>query len=99
MISFLTTQNTAGNQAIPFTGVNFLFEKATFYGYSGFDPSGIPLNNTSPINIGVGTGAFVVVIGTGGSYTWSQPTSRNRESLSNFYLRAPVTHGCYVVAY
>lgn len=96
----LTTSNTS-QQCLTtppnlFTGQ---YVSATVFGISGFNVSGLPVNNQQTINIGYTSGQFPLTVTTGSYLNLTFPDSRRRESLSNLWLWGLANDGAYIVYY
>ena len=79
------------------TGSTTLFRNATFFGVSGFNPSGIPINNSGIVYFGVSSGECVMNVATGGSTQYVIPTTQERDSLSNYWYQGNSLDGLYII--
>lgn len=79
------------------TGDSTLFKHLTVFGYKGFTASGVPLNNSAPVYLGLASGESPFAIATGASLSYNvQPNSL---SLSNLWLQgAGSNDGAYIIA-
>lgn len=83
---------------IQITGANTLFQQVTFYGYSGFNVSGIPNNNTASYYVGKNSGNLYMNVSTG-SYTSLSLLGSERESLNNFWAAGKINDQAFITYY
>lgn len=80
------------------TGVDTLFKQVTFYGYSGFNASGIPNLNTAPYYVGKNSGQLYMGIPTGNYVSLQLPTE-TKDALNNFYIAGKINDKAYIIYY
>ena len=92
LLTTITTTNTPQR----LTGANTLFSYATFYGFSGFNNIGSPVNNQSGIYLGVRSGELFLQINSGSSYNMTLFPRQQVSDLSNFWINGNANDGVYV---
>lgn len=80
------------------TGVNTLFQQATFYGYSGFNVSGIPSTNSANYYIGKNSGELFIDVAAGDYVSFQMPNNRH-EALNNYWIAGKLNDKAYIVYY
>ncbi len=75
-----------------------LVRNLTFFGYSGFNNSGIAINNAGTVFIGnFSSGEFPMSVGAGSSFQYTITTASERENLANWWIRGATLDGVYII--
>lgn len=80
------------------TGDNTLFQQVTFYGYSGFNASGIPNSNSASYYVGKNSGQLFMDVAAGNYVSFQMPTNRH-EALNNYWIAGKLNDKAYIVYY
>jgi len=80
------------------TGTNELFQQVTFYGYSGFNVSGIPNTNSSNYYVGKTSGQLYIDVAAGDYVSFQLPSNRH-EALNNCWIAGKLNDKAYLVYY
>lgn len=97
MITGLIAINTLFSQRMT-NSRDISFDRITFFGYSGFAPSGIPINNVNSFYVGNTTGCLPYIIDAG-AYLNIELPGRQKESLFNFFIKGTTGDFCYYIGY
>lgn len=98
----LTASNTAQQALIlapPPRQTSGQYVVATVYGISGFNISGLPVNNQQLLYFGYTSGQYPGSVATGSFTNLTFPDSHRRESLSNLWFWGVQNDGAYIVYY
>ena len=79
------------------TGSPTLFRYANFYAYKGFTVSGLPINNTNPIYIGLNSGEAAIQVSTGQYTTRIIQTQNERDNLQAYWVQGLSGDGLYAI--
>lgn len=97
MSNFLVSLTSSQPQVVTSSG-DLLFKTVSFWGYRGFDASGLPLPNTNVVYVGVESGKLPIAINSGSYFNWTLHPNQ-RESLANFWIRGATNDGLYLISY
>ncbi len=94
-MSVISISNTPQN----FISGATIFSNATFWGYSGFNISGVPQNNAGTVYISPNSGQMAISITAGSFATWALDPKTQKDDLSNYYIYGAAGDGVYAIWY
>ncbi len=86
----------SGSNPQRITGTN-KFTSAVFYGFKGFDVSGVFTRNASGIYLGFNSGEMTTFIASGANYVF--PLTPKAESLNNIWFSSQSGDGIFIQYY